>query len=264
MGLEEAKLSLREKADSNHPAPVSDDTSFKLVVPDDPLLDLVYEQLILPFFTDNERDERHAIYTYLAHNEVNREKKIQYYVVAALKNGRIIGTTIFSFIGSKNFCFMNGQYTSVVPEERRQHLARRLSDYRVKMAQVEAKRFGYRALDLSIISLSNSQNGSSVSHNSSPGLATLQKIWRGFGHERIDFPFIQLPLADGKASSPAFLRVKRHSDYYLGRNYLTKEEMKCIVDACNYFRISKAPNTFYPEYLEMLVFLERHSRIKIG
>ena len=206
-------------------------TVFKSVAAGDPLLDLIYEQLIFPFFPSNDCDERRAIDIYLANNKVNRKKRIQYHVVAALKNRALIGATIFSFIGCENVCFMNGQYTAVMPEERRKHLAKMLSNYRVEIAQLEARRFGYPALDLSIITLASSQNRSVAFPNpASPDLATLQKIWRDFGHGRIHFPFVQLPLAESKASSPALLGIKRHSDRYLHRDYLTKEEMKCIVD----------------------------------
>jgi hypothetical protein len=243
----------------------SGETHLRMVGHADPLLSLIYEKLLVPFFSNNERDEYQAINTYLADNDANLKKKIQFYVVAALKNNTLIGTTIFSFMGCNHFCLMSGQYTTVVPEERGQYIGRALNNYRVKIAQTAARQFGYRTLDLSIVTLTEPQNGSrEFCSPSSLDLITLQKIWRSLGYQRIDFPFIQLPLADEKSSSQALICIKRHSSQYSRRNFLTKEEMKYIIDACNYFRISKKPNASYPEYQLMMDVLEKHSQIRIS
>jgi hypothetical protein len=273
------------------------DTFLKIIEADDPLLSAIHEKLIAPYFPVDDRDECRAIYNYLAQNDANREKKIRYYVVAALRKGALVGTTVFSFVGGNRFCMMNGQYTSVLPEERRQHLAQTLSDHRVKVAKAAARDFGYRTLDLSVITLataqngangangsngtngshgangsngshaangSNGSNGSHANFENSPDPTMLRKIWHSFGHDWVNFPFVQLPIADGKKALRALLGVKRHSSKYIQRDYLTKDEMKCIIDACNYFRVSQAPNESYPEYQEMINFLERNPEISIG
>lgn len=264
MEIVKAKSMLELNTAAAHQRGIQGDTSFKTLSPDDPLLKVIYDELIAPFFPDDERDEYDAIQSYLAQNEANRKKNIQYYVVAALRGGHLIGTTIFSFVGCHGFCIMNGQYTTVVPEERRQHLAKMLSNHRVELAHEAAREFGYRTLDLSIITLAETQNGSHAFDAPSPDPTTLRKIWHAFGHDWINFPFTQLPLADGKKCSRALLGVKRHSSQYLQRNYLNTQEMKCIVDACNFFRVSKAPNAAYPEYLEMIKHLEQHPEFRIG
>ena len=43
----------------------------KSVGPDDPLLRRIYEKLLVPFFSSNDRDEYQALNTYLADNEAN-------------------------------------------------------------------------------------------------------------------------------------------------------------------------------------------------
>jgi GNAT superfamily N-acetyltransferase len=235
----------------------------KSVGADDPLLRRIYEKLLVPFFSSNDRDDYQALNTYLADNDANWEKRIQFYVIAALRNGALIGTTIFSFIGYDHLCLMSGQYTSVVPEERGQNFGRTLSNYRVKVAQDAARRFGYQALDLSIVTLTEPQNGHHKFHvPPSTDLNALKKIWHNLGYEWVDFPFIQLPLADNKRSSPALLWLQPHSHQYRRRNFLTKVEMKEIIDACNYFRISKAPNADYPEYQRMMDVLEQQPQIR--
>ena len=94
--------------------------------------------------------------------------------------------------------------------------------------------------------------------------ATLQMIWRGWGHELIDFPFVQLPLADNKhCLVNVLLGIKPHSDKYKHRDHLTIQEMKCVIDACNHFRISTTPLSLHSEYRQMLDFLERHPNTKI-
>jgi hypothetical protein len=302
MEIVKAKYGLEITPVAAHRKVVHAATSLKIIEANDPLLDAIYEKLIAPYFPRDDRDECQAIRNYLAQNDANREKKIRYYVVAALRKGALVGTTIFSFVGGSRFCMMNGQYTSVLPEERRQHLAQTLSEHRVKVARAAARDFGYRTLDLSVITLataqnnpddsngahssngsngahssngsngsngSNSSNGSNGSNGShafvvSPDPTMLRKIWHSFGHDWVDFPFVQLPIADGKKALRALLGVKRHSSKYIQREHLTKDEMKCIIDACNYFRVSQAPNESYPEYQEMLNFLERNPEISIG
>lgn len=299
MEIVKAKYGLDLTPVAAHRKVVHADTSLKIIEADDPLLKAIHEKLIAPYFPQDDRDECQAIHNYLAQNEANREKRIRYYVVAALRKGALVGTTIFSFVGGNRFCMMNGQYTSVVPEERRQHLAQTLSDHRVKVAKAAARDFGYRTLDLSVITLATSQdnsngsngannlngsngsngkngshgkngsngaNGSNGSHAFavSPDPTTLRKIWHAFGHDWVNFPFVQLPIADGKKALRALLGVKRHSSKYIQRDYLTKDEMKCIIDACNYFRVSQASNESYPEYQEMIEFLERNPEISIG
>src|SRR5229473_6505035 len=141
--------------------------------PNDPLLEDIYCKLILPYFPNDDCDAPHGFRTFLALNNENQKKKTQYYVVAALKGSKLIGTTIFSFVGCETFCFMNGQYTAVLPEERRQNLAKTLSDRRVQVCQAEAERFGYDELDFTIITLADPRTDSEQPNgHSSPSPAT--------------------------------------------------------------------------------------------
>jgi GNAT superfamily N-acetyltransferase len=231
----------------------------------DPLLDLICDKLILPYFPHDDRDERDAIGTFLALNDENRWRKIQYRVIAALRGNALVGTTIFTFFGCDGFCFMNGQYTSVMPSERGRGLAKALSYHREKAAQEMARRFGYRDLDFTIITLANPQNGSARPDMSqSPNHKVLQAIWLRWGHDLIDFPYIQLPLADGKAPlSNVLLGIKRYSDRYKARDYLTAGEMRRILEACNHFRFSQKPNEQYPQYIAMLNLLECRPQTRI-
>jgi|GEM_PF-6160601 len=233
--------------------------------PSDPLLDDICNKLILPYFPDEDRDGRDAIGAFLSDNNANRERKIQYRVVAAVKGATLVGATIFTFFGYDGFCFMNGQYTSVMPSERGRGLAKTLSCYREATAQTLARNFGYSELDFTIITLANPQNSPEcLKEPGCPNHRTLQAIWRRWGHDLIDFPYVQLPLADGKAGlSDVLLGIKRYSDRYRERDYLTASEMKNIIDACNYFRLSKTPNERYPQYRAMLDFLRRRPQTRI-
>jgi hypothetical protein len=233
--------------------------------PADPLIDVIHRNLIAPNFPSDDRDSPEAIRTFLRWNRANRKRKIAYHVVAALRGGAPIGTTIFSFTGCERFCFMNGQYTSVVPPERRRRLAQLLSDYRVSLAQAEAIRFGYSALDFSVITLADPRTVCiREDERYAPSPAIVKRMWRGFGHAAIDFPFVQLPLADGnKALAEVELGIKIHSEAYRDREYLTSGEMKCILEACNCFRVSKGANSSYPQYRAMLDFLDRHPVTRI-
>ena len=233
--------------------------------PSDPLLDQICEKLILPYFPYDDRDERDAIGAFVALNDTNWRKKIQYRVIAAVRGSSLVGATIFTFFGCDGFCFMNGQYTSVMPEERGRGLAKTLSGYREEAAQAMAHEFGYRELDFTVITLANPQNGLARSDTArAPGHKTLQAMWLRWGHHLIDFPYVQLPVADGKASlSDVLLGIKRYSDQYRSRNYLTAGEMKCILEACNYFRLSNTPNDKYSQYQAMLDLLRRRRQTKI-
>jgi hypothetical protein len=233
--------------------------------PNDPLLDDIYSKLILPNFPHDDRDAPQSFRTFLALNDENRAKKTKYHVVAALKGSTLVGTTIFTFNGCDTFCFMNGHYTAVLPEERRQNLAKTLSDHRVQVCQMDAKCFGYQELDFTIITLADARTGcESPNGDSSPSPETLKMIWRGWGHELIDFPYVQLPLADNQnCLVNVLLGIKPHSERYKHRDYLTTPEMKCVIDACNYFRLSTTPLSSYPEHREMFEFLERHPNTRI-
>lgn len=231
----------------------------KLIDPGDPVLRVIYHRLLLPFFSANDRDSCEAIYSYLTQNKSRRQRRIRFYVAAAFKNANPIGTTIFGFFGWDDFCLMSGHYTAVLPEERGKHLGTKLDSYRQEIAQITAQRFGYRGLDLSVITVPSSNNASG---GAPADFSPAEKIWHHLGYKRLDFPFVQLPLADEKSSSPQTLWIKRDIPPFGERGYLSKEQVKRILEACNYFRQSKGPLEFYSEYRSMLDFLFNTSQIR--
>lgn len=158
---------------------------------------------------------------------------------------------------------MSGHYTVVLPKERGQHLATWLDRYRQEIATVTAKRFGYDALDLSVVTMPVLNGPISVTRSArSAALLNVEKIWRHLGYRQLNFPLIQVPLADGKKATSQSLWIKRHTQLYLERDYLLKHEVEFIIEASNYFRQSKAPLTCYPGYSLMKKFLHNHSRMR--
>lgn len=240
-----------------------DNIEFKEIGPGDPVLDLIYGTLLVPFFSDNDRDSCRDLHAYLSQNEVNRRKRIKFHIVAALVDTVPIGTTIFAFFGADDFCLMSGHYTAVLPGERGKHLATRLDRSRQEIATITARCFGYDALDLSTVTMPLFNKVTDVNRSmSSKAVINAEKIWKHLGYHRLDFPFIQLPLAEKKKPTSHSLWIKRHTQCFLERDFLSRDEMQFIIEASNYFRRSRTALTSYPEYTLMVEFMQNHRQLR--
>ena len=233
--------------------------SFRLLSNRSPLLNVIHKTLLVPYFAEDDRDNKGALHTYLAQNHENYGNRVQFYVVAAVKRRRVVGTTIFAFFGWKDFCIMSGHYTAVLPEERGKHLSSQLDDLRQRIASQTAKRFGYAGLDLSVISIPIARPVAA----SPPVQPFPAKLWLNLGYRRLDFTFLQLPLSQDKRLTFQTLWVKRHSARFEERCTLSSQEVERIVEAANHFRNSHTPPRGYSAYKKMLRRLREVSHVRI-
>ena len=229
----------------------------------DPLLRQIYADLIVPYFSFNERDSFAAIRSYLNQNSHNETNHVRFYVGVALRKSMPLATTIFAVFGSPELSIMAGHYTAVRPEERGKKLARRLDAYRELMATAAVQSFGYDRLDLSVITIPRTLAGKMTDQSFPREFLQSEKVWRRLGYRRLDFPFVQLPLADDTHCSQQTIWLKPHSSQLAGRDFLWPCEVKRVVDACNHFRDSQRSLDSYSEYRAMLRSLSLGHRIKI-
>jgi hypothetical protein len=235
----------------------------RLADAEDPILRQIYADLIVPYFSFNERDSLAAIRSYLNQNSHNETNHIRFCVGVALRDSIPLGTTIFAVFGAPELSMMTGHYTAVRPEERGKKLARRLDAYRALAATAAVRSFGYERLDLSVITIPRTAVGQMTDESFAKEFVQSEKVWRRLGYRRLDFPFVQLPLAPNRRCSKQSIWLKLHSTELAKRDSLWPCEVKRVVDACNYFRNSPRSLDSYSEYRLMLRTLSAARRIMI-
>jgi hypothetical protein len=191
----------------------------------------------------------------LSANSKSTNRRVDYYIVAAMRRSFPVATTIFSFHDFDDFCFMKAEYTAVVTHERRQHTATYLCKLRERIVRETALSRGYLGLDCSIILVVDPEKLTPGSpFNPIPHIP----FWRSLGYRPLQFPFVQLPLAPGKcATTHLSLWIKAEGPRFRKRSFLTRDEMLCIVHGCNYLEYTATPNRHDPYLASMLAYLHR-------
>lgn len=221
-----------------------------------PLLERVYRELIIPFFTDaNDVDTLQAMQRYVLGSCELVSPSLSYRVVAAVApDGRVVGATIFGLFFWQGATFIKGEYTVVATEARSTRILENLLMRREEASRSLCTERGLPEPAFVVIQVDARTD---QLHN-----LCLQRIWRLRGFLRVDFPFVQLPLRDGLAAIASFdLFVKPLTNEYKLRDYLTAEEMRGIIVASATYRESARALNEYDAYRIMMEHSTRQKRV---
>ena len=222
-----------------------------------PLLVRVYNELVVPFFSDiNDVDALCSIQKYMQDADKLSSNCICYLCIAAIdKNEQVLGATLFGLFSMGTYAFIKGEYTVIKPGARQQGTLQKLLRSRLGVCKDECDS---RGLELGFATIQVcSTEGAPYSRN-------LQRLWRLQGFRHIDFPFVQLPLRDDLQAITSFdLFFQPIAQAYRLRTSLTKDEIRAIVDASYTFRDSDTAPTQYDAYRQMQMYIESQKRIPL-
>jgi hypothetical protein len=169
-------------------------------------------------------------------------------------NGQVLGATLFGLFTMGSFAFIKGEYTVIKPGARRQGTLQKLLKSRIRVCKDECMS---RELELGFTTIQVCSTENAHGQH-------LQRLWRLQGFRRIDFPFTQLPLRDDLQAITSFdLFFQPIANEFRLRSYLTKDEIRAIVDASYTFRDSATAVTQYEEYRRMQMYIDTQKRIPL-
>jgi hypothetical protein len=171
---------------------------------------------------------------------------------------------VYSLFVIRDLTFMKAEYTAVAKAWRKLGVAATLCRAREQHAFAFAER-QRRQLDFSLIYLVDPVLvPAHLRSHYDPSPEALNMIWSRMGHFKLDFPFVQLPLNNAHAST-TYLRlwIKPWSPRFIGRCELTAREMKAVLAAANYYRVSRGKLCDYVEYRQMLSQLKSMQHVSL-
>jgi hypothetical protein len=225
--------------------------------PQSPLLVKVYNELVVPLFSNpNDVDALSSIQKYMQNETKLSSNCICYLCIAVIDtNEQVLGATLFGLFSMGAYAFIKGEYTVIKPEARQQGTLEKLLRSRLCICKQECTS---RGLELGFATIQVCSNDNDLYHRN------LQRLWRLQGFRRLDFPFIQLPLRDDLQAITSFdLFFQPIADEFFLRTHLTKDEIRAIVDASYTFRDSTTGPSQYEEYHRMQLYIDTKKSIPI-
>jgi hypothetical protein len=224
--------------------------------PQSPLLVKVYNELVVPLFSDtNDIDALSSIQKYMQDADKLSSNCICYLCIAVVdKSEQVVGATLFGLFSIGTYAFIKGEYTVIKPGARQQGTLQNLLKSRLDVCMCECVS---RGLELGFATIQVCSTEDTHGQN-------LQRLWRLQGFRRIDFPFTQLPLRDDLQAITSFdLFFQPIAEEFRLRSYLTKDEIRAIVDASYTFRDSATAVAQYVEYRRMQMYIDTQKRIPL-
>lgn len=229
--------------------------------PEDKLLQDVYYNVLVELFPKtDDLDSLENIKYYLKEFDGKTKYKPIYIVLALLKDEVVIGASVFGLFSNNSFCFVKGEYTGIIREERKHGAFDKLLQGRENILKREVAKLGFNSLDFILNEL---ESPLKVSSRKRDVLKTI-RLWRLKGFRKVDFNFVQLPLNNDKNSISYFdLYIKPLTEELFQKTSFSHLEMAIIVEACQTFRVSDRAPENYIEYQEMIKEIKKRGRINI-
>lgn len=237
---------------------------FRLVRIDDPedrkLLDFYNNVLKCMFTNKDDLDSLEEIQGFLRLYNYESRESPSYEVIILLRNECVIGGSVFGVFKTDDYCFIKGEYTGISKANRKDGAFDYLLRERVTLVE---KLYGKKKCG-KIDFIINELTSSDKACNDRDGFLKTVKLWKMRGYKKIDFNFVQLPLNDDKEAIAYFdLYILPLTEKYRSVNFISKHDMKNIVNACQTFRNSDKKVDSYLEYQNMIKLIDQKGKIEI-
>lgn len=223
-----------------------------------PMTHRVYLEVLEPCFAGQEDfDDLEALETYLRWNvNTERRKQGRYFILALSLRDRPVAATMYAVLRCRGFLLLKAEYLAVRPELRGEGLGRLLCEAREAHSMRIAGEMGSTGLKLAVVYSRDSDAQLSDAPSRQRGTNALGRFWRSAGYHRVEFPYVQLPVADGRQPVRHLVMwLKTWSSTVTPGGEVPAETLHDIIAASNYYRTSKGDNTDYPAFHEMVAWI---------